>query len=263
VSAPTTEARLPHPGSEQETGWFVYGVTRPSVSVPPDLTGVDDQPVLLLPHGEVAAIVSAALLDRPPGRRAELLSYTRVLDCLALRGPVAPVSFGSILADTDDVVASLLEPSGAELDALLDDLTGRLQLRLQAAYRDDVALAEVVAHDPEVARLRELTRDAPEGAFYGERIQLGRLVADALEAVRAEDAETIVDAVRPRCVAVVAQPGNGLSRIVEAQLLVDDEERPELEEMLEALAEELHERIALRLIGPLAPYDFVGGTPWA
>lgn len=253
---------LPTPGPETGTGWFVYGVTDPTLSVPEGLTGVDDQPVSLLPHGELAAVASPALLDRPPGRRAELLAYTRVLDTLALRGPVAPVRFGSILADADDVVASLLEPSAAELVALLEDLTGRVQLRLEAAYREDVALAEVVARDPEIARLRALTRDAPEHTFHAERITLGRLVADALDETRALDAEVILDAVRPRCVAVLEQPGNGLDRIVDAQLLVDDEERPELEEMLERLAEELHERIALRLIGPIAPYDFVGGASW-
>lgn len=263
MTVPTTDALLPPPGPEHDTGWFVYGVSRPTLPVPAGLTGVDDQPVQLLPHGDVAAIVSAALLDRPPGRRAELLAYTRVLDTLAVRGPVAPVRFGSILADTDDVVATLLDPSGPQLDALLDELTDRVQLRLQAAYREDVALAEVVARDPEVARLRDLTRDAPEDAYYAERIELGRRVAAAVDELRAADAEAIIEAVRPRCAAIVEQIGSGLDRIVEAQLLVDDEQRPDLEEMLEQLAEEIHERIALRLSGPLAPYDFVGGTPWA
>ena len=42
-------------------------------------------------------------------------------------------------------------------------------------------------------------------------------------------------------------------------LLVDDERRGELEQHLESLAEAVHERIRLRLMGPMAPYDFVGG----
>lgn len=260
MNVPTAAALLPTPGPEHDTGWFVYGVSRPSLVVPDGLAGVDDQPVRLLSYGDVAAVVSAALLHRPPGRRAELLAYTHVLDTLALRGPIAPVSFGSILADTDDVVASLLEPSGHRLGAVLEELTDRVQLRLQATYRPDVGLAEVIARVPEVARLRELTREAPADALYPERIQLGRLVAAALDEIRADDAESIIEAVRPRCAAIVAQPGSGLDRILDAQLLVDDEQRPELEEMLEGLAEEIHERIVLRLTGPLAPYDFVGGS---
>ncbi len=46
-------------------------------------------------------------------------------------------------------------------------------------------------------------------------------------------------------------------------LLVDDDRRAEFEEHLEGLAEAVHERIRLRLVGPVAPYDFVGGERWA
>lgn len=260
MSAAAPEAVLPQPGPDSQTGWFLYGVTAPTVSVPEDLRGVDDQPVRLLRHGPVAAVVSAVRLDRTSGRRAELLAYARVLDTLVLRGAVVPVRFGSILADTDDVVASLLEPSGDELAARLDELAGCVQLRLEAVYRDDAALAELVASDPEIARLRELTRDAPEETYYPERIELGRLVAAGIDELREADAEVILDAVRPFCVATVERPGSGLERILEAQLLVHDERRADLEEMLEGLAAEVSDRMILRLVGPLAPYDFVGGA---
>ena len=48
--------------------------------------------------------------------------------------------------------------------------------------------------------------------------------------------------------------------MLDVALLVDDERRADFEEQLESLAEEVHERIRLRLVGPMAPYDFVGGA---
>ena len=36
-----------------------------------------------------------------------------------------------------------------------------------------------------------------------------------------------------------------------------------LERALEQLAEAIHERIRLALVGPMAPYDFVEGASWA
>jgi hypothetical protein len=36
----------------------------------------------------------------------------------------------------------------------------------------------------------------------------------------------------------------------------------QFEDTLEGLAEAVHERIRLRLTGPVAPYDFVEGQPW-
>ena len=39
-------------------------------------------------------------------------------------------------------------------------------------------------------------------------------------------------------------------------------DREEFEDVLEGLAEALHERVRLRLVGPLAPYDFVEEPGW-
>jgi hypothetical protein len=46
--------------------------------------------------------------------------------------------------------------------------------------------------------------------------------------------------------------------VLDVALLVDDSGAPRLVDALEALAEAVHERILLRLVGPLAPFDFVG-----
>lgn len=255
-------ALLPEPTVDSGTGWFVYGVTRAALTLPDDLTGVDDQPVRLLPHGPVAAVVSSALIERPPGRRAEILAYTRVLDTLAVPGPVAPVSFGSIFADTEDVTSRLLAPEGEALDALLDDLTDRVELRLVGLWHEGAALREVIEIDPEVARLRAATRDLPEEGAYAERVALGQLVADRLNDLRADATASVLDPVRQHCVATAEIPGSGLERIFEAHLLVDVEKWPELEVLLESLADEVHDRMRLQLVGPTAPYDFVGGARW-
>ena len=257
-----TATPLPLPGDGTDTGWFVYGITNRSVSVPGDLRGVDGQPVHVLTYGDVAAVASPTLLDRPPGLRAEILAYAAVLDALADVGTVAPVRFGSVFADDQDVVDNLLAPTAEDLSVLLDDLDGHVQLRLSASYRQDVLLAELVTTDPEIADLRELTRDAPEEAYHAERLRLGQLVAGAVERAREEDSEELLATVSPLCTGVSVQSARGLDGLLEAALLVDRTRVETLEEVLEVLAETVHERIQLRLLGPMAPYDFVGGEPW-
>ena len=119
-------------------------------------------------------------------------------------------------------------------------------------------LAEVVPPDPEVAALRERTRDLPEDAAYGERVRLGELVARAVEVKRAEDAAAVLDAVPPHAVAATSCGAvAGLDHVLDVALLVDDDRRAAFEDTLEQLAEAVHERIRLRLVGPVAPYDFV------
>src|SRR4051812_19329822 len=102
----TRRAADPHPaGGRQrmpegrepagETGCYVYGVVR-AAGGPPPLRGIDDEPVELVVHGDVAAATTVIALDRPPGRRAELVAHTSVVNALAEAGAVLPVRFGSI-----------------------------------------------------------------------------------------------------------------------------------------------------------------------
>lgn len=256
-----TATLLPEPGPDTGTGWFVYGVARPDLTVPDGLVGVDDQPVRVLASDEIGVIASTALLERPPGRRAEILAYTRVLDALAVPGPIAPVRFGSLFADAQDVADHLLGDA-ADLTALLEDLAGRVQLSLSASYHQEALLADLVTRSPEIARLRERTRGLPEEASYADRVRLGQLVAAAVDAERSADAAALLDAIAPLCVAMADKPGRGMDGVLDAALLVESEDQAALEQVLEELAEQLHERIRLRLVGPTAPYDFVGGEPW-
>jgi hypothetical protein len=247
---------------ERDTGCFVYAVVRPDErdTLPPH--GIDDVPLRLVTHGSVAAVVSEISLDRPPGRRAELLAYSSVVDALLAGGVVVPVQFGSVLLDEQSVVEDLLAPAEPYFADLLDQLTGRSQLNVRASYRGDAVLAEVVAQEPDVATLRARTRGQPPDALVGDRVRLGELVAQAMEVKRDEDTAALCDVILPLAVAHRLTRGSGLETVFDLTLLVDDDRRPELEDLLEDLAEAVHERIGLRLVGPVAPYDFVGEQPW-
>lgn len=248
------------PRGGPESGWFVYGIVAADAAFPDDLTGLDGEPVRTLACGRVAAVVTRVALERPPGRGADLLAYNSVLDALAQGSPVVPVRFGSVLVDESDVLEGLLAPDEDHFAELLAELEGRHQFVFQADFDEEVVLREIVASDPEIAELRALTKDLPEEASYGQRVRLGELVAAAVEARRGEDADRLLDDVLPVTDAHVLRPVSGLHRVVDAAFLVADDRRGEFENRLEVLAEETHGRMRLRLMGPTAPYDFVGGA---
>lgn len=242
----------------QDSAFLVYGVVEADRQVPEGLAGVGEQPVELIRHGRVAAAVGPVALDRPVARKDDLVAYGHVVDALAADGPVAPVQFGSVLPDAEAVVHDVLEPQHDVFAELLEELAGRRQYTLRATYVRDVMLAEVVAADPEIRRLREQTRDVPEELSYGSRVRLGELVAAAVEDRRGVDAEALLEAVLPLTVDHRLRPAGGMDDVLDVALLVDDERVDELVERLEGLAEAVHERIRLRLVGPVAAYDFVG-----
>ena len=256
-ASPRPDAALVDPS--QETGVYVYGVVHADAELPDGLAGVDQAPVQLVALGDVAAAVGLIALDRPPGRRADLLAHTTVLDALAVPGPVVPVQFGSVLADADDVVRELLEPQAEHFAALLDELAGRHQFNVRGRYNEPAVLAEVVSEDPEIAALRERTRGLPEHVGQAERVRLGELVSHALERKREQDSATVLDIVLPHVASYAPRGGAGLDHMMDVAFLVDDDRRAGFEDALEAVAEAMHERVRLRLMGPMAPYDFVEG----
>ncbi len=247
---------------------FVYGVI-PAADLDAvegrlagGLTGIDGQPVVLVLEGELATAATVVDLDRPPQRRADLLAYQAVLDAMAAAAPVVPVRFGTVLPDADTLVDELHVGQGEQFVRMLEGLRGRRQFNLRATPVEEAVLAEIVAGSPEVRELRELTRDVPEEASYRQRVRLGELVAWALEDRSARDADMVLATVVPLTVAHVMRSPVSAKQILDVALLVEDSRADDLVAELENLAEAVHSTIRMRLLGPLAPYDFVSEGSW-
>ena len=263
----TTGAAAAPPGSSQQGELFVYGILPVGDVVAGSaaaaaLRGLDGRPVEFVRSGALATAVSVVDPDRRPGRRADLLAYQSVLDGLARIGPVAPIRFGSVMPDAATIVDELLAPDADYFAALLERLRGRRQFNLRVTPVEEAALAGLVAADPEIRRLRELTRGLPEEVSYRDRVRLGELVARGLEQQSAQYAEMVLGLVVPLADDHLVRSLPSATEVVDVALLVADARSDELVDALEQCAEAWHERLHLRLVGPLAPYDFVEEGSW-
>jgi hypothetical protein len=92
----------------------------------------------------------------------------------------------------------------------------------------------------------------------GDRIRLGELVSRAWEHRARVDADHLLTQVVPIVSAHAVRREPGPQGALDAALLVDRARSQELEDHLEALAEQADGRMQLTLLGPLVPYDFVG-----
>jgi hypothetical protein len=236
---------------------YVYGIVPANLELPGDLTGLDDQAVSLVSAGKLAAVVSRIDNDRTVGRRADLISHSRVLDAVAAAGAVIPLRFGSILQSRSGVSEQVLEPGSERFEEMLDDLAGRSQFTVHARYEESQVLAEIVAEDAEIANLRSQTRDQPEDATYHARVRLGELVMQALEAKRATDGSSLIDALLPYTAGCNVRSSAGMDHLIDVAFLVEDEQRDAFERAAEQVAGELAGRARVKLLGPTAPYDFV------
>ncbi|MGI5169570.1 GvpL/GvpF family gas vesicle protein [Spirillospora sp. CA-253888] len=269
MTAPQTP-EAPQPGADpqgapgaadQQAPQYVYGVTVADAALPAEVTGLDGNPVSLVAHGPCAAVVSDLPQGRPLGERADLLAHQGVLEALISEGTVVlPFRFGAAMTGTDAVRRELLEPNGESLAEVLRTLDGKVELRLKGTYVQENVLREVMAEDPEISslneRLRSIPADAADAAYY-DRVRLGELIARALEQRRDRDGQALLEALAPLAEHVVARTPMREEDVVDASFLVDHERRQEFEQAVEKHAADRADRVRLRLIGPLPPYDFV------
>lgn len=243
-------------------GWYVYGVVPESeaAAAVEDLPAVAnaDAQVTFVRHEGLAAVVSEVPTDRPLGTPDDLRAHTRVLDSFATASaPVLPFRFGTVLRDVQSVTDELLASGHDDFADALDRLKGCTQFTLKARYVEEAVLGEVLAERPEVRQLRDELKNLPEDAGYYQRVRLGELVSDAIAAKRDLDSREIDRSLARFAQAVTtSEPASG-EGVVDASFLVANQQRRAFERAAEDLARRWHGRIRLRMLGPLAPYDFV------
>jgi hypothetical protein len=246
-------------GRKQTTGIYVYGIVPADVEVDSEARGVGDDStrVTVVRHDDIGALVSEINLDRPLGLPEDLLAHEQLLDATAAEVPVLPVRFGAVLTDRDAVVDELLAPHRDEFRAALEELEGKAQYAVKARYVEEAVLSEILSENPEIARLREEIRDKPEDVTRNERIKVGELINQAIEANRRADSRKVADALTSHSVAVNMRDPTHELDAANVAVLAETARDSEIVNALEELAREWEGRVRLRLLGPLAAYDFV------
>jgi len=237
---------------------FLYGVVPSDVEPTADAQGVGDPPgqVKVLTHRDIGALTSEVSSQGPLGRPEDLRAYQRLLDGTATVAPVLPVRFGAVLVD-EEAVADLLAEYHDDFRAALDELDGHVEFTVRGRYEQSVLLAEVLEENPEIQRLQEQVRGRPVEATVALRTRLGEIVNQAVEAKRNADTERVVDTLRPVADRVLVRPATHETDAANVAVLVESARRDELEGAVRRLAEDWSDRATLRVLGPLAPYDFV------
>jgi hypothetical protein len=126
-------------------------------------------------------------------------------------------------------------------------------------------LREVLEGDQEIRSLQERVRQLPADASYYDRVRLGEMIVNALAEQREIDAAGLLEPLEPLAVGMVTQQPSSPEDVVNAAFLISEKRVNEFEDAVEELGRARASRIRLRLLGPLAPYDFVprsDATEW-
>jgi hypothetical protein len=238
---------------------YIYSVVDADHPEPIDLAGVGEAPVRLVRHGSLAAAVSEAP-DPLVGRRRDLLAHSSVVETLWADGPVLPMRFGVVAPDESALVADVLADETGRFGRSLTALRDRAEMTVKVWHQEDAVLREVLREDRTIASLQERNRRG--GASYADRLRLGELVATAVEAKAAADADGLLRDLAT--FAGAARPGPAVDgAVLNATFLI---ERDRVDEFLAAVEERMsteQDRMTYRVAGPMPPYSFVDEGPAA
>jgi hypothetical protein len=235
---------------------YVYGVL-PATAAVPERAGIGGAPLQLVSSDGLAALVSEVPDEDFRMGREAMSAHAEILNAAHALSTVLPMRFGVLMEDEAEIRGTLLDAHRGALTAQLEEFQGTTELKLRAMYEEDQLMREVVREDQDVARLRASLRGYPEDATYYGRIELGQLIAKAIERKREVDAGAMLDALAPLALAVeVAEPAHERV-VINASFLVQQERLEEFDAAVDRIGTAQRERMRLKYVGPLPPHSFV------
>jgi hypothetical protein len=247
-------------GAGDNRGCYIYGIVPADVEPAPDARGVGDPPgkIEVVRYDKIAALVSEIDVSKPLGKPEHLMAHQRLLDAAVAETPVLPLRFGAVMTGPEAVSEELLAPTHDEFAAALSELEGRAEYVVRGRYEQDAILREVLSENPGAESLREQIRAVGDvDATRDQRIQLGEMINEAVSVKREADTRALGDALAPHCVASKVREPTHEEDAANIAVLAETGKQADLEQAVGDLAREWEGRIDLRLLGPMAPYDFV------
>lgn len=241
---------------------YVYGIVPGDVEAQDNARGIGDPPanVEVIHAGGIAALVSPIPNDRTLGTPEDLQAHAQLLDGTAAVAPVLPLKFGAIMTDEESVASELLGQHREEFAQALKALEGQAEYIVKGRYDEEAFLTRLLSENEQAQALRDDVRNKPEDASRDSRMALGELIGNAIEQQRQTDTQAVVEQLKEVARQVNVREPTHEWDAVHVAVLAEVERQSDVEAVLEKLNEDWAGEVRLRLLGPLAAYDFVVTT---
>jgi len=213
--------------------------------------------VRIVQHGDLTAVVSDTPQDDYDVTRENVGAHLRVLTQAMTRSDVLPVSFGTVAESDQQVQEQLLHGAADDLHQALEEVQGCIELELKVLWNEERLFAEIMAEHDDIRALRDSLAGHPPEATQYERIQLGQLVAAAIQHKTDAEVAALLDALEPLAVETRVNENQTDVMLLNAAFLVDKSQEQAFDATVQALGEGQAGRQIFQYVGPLPPYNFV------
>ena len=220
--------------------------------------GLGGEDVLTLGYNDLSMVVSSHPLAKVAVSRANMLAHQKVVEEVMREfDSVLPARFGSIAASADEI-RNLLDRRCVEFKTALRDMDHKIELGVKGRWLDmGTVFKEITDENKDIRRLKEKLKNDSSRTNIQAKMEVGRMVAQALAKKKEQEAEKIVDALRRTASDCKLNQTFGDEMFINAAFLVDKGREKEFDNIMDDLNQACKDRIKFAYAGPLPVYNFV------
>jgi hypothetical protein len=204
---------------------------------------------------DIAAVVSNAPVTRYRVSRDNTLAHQRAIEAVMNSHPVLPARFATV-AEDERKVQRILEAEYDRFNQLLDKVSDKIELGLKAVCAESV-YGRILAKRADIGALKLKIAGLPADRTHYERMRVGQMVEEALQAEKQHVADEILATLSPLAAEVVTNATYGELMIISAAFFVPKSREPEFDGLVQGLGEKYGESIKLKYVGTMPPFNFV------
>jgi hypothetical protein len=212
--------------------------------------------VYTVQHQGLAAVVSNTPLMVYDPTRDNVFAHEQVNETVMRDFTVLPMAFGALFRTEDDII-ELMRGTEDALRDVLNKMAGKVEYGLKVNWDRDRVIAEIEQENEEIRNLKEQITSRATGSTYFARMQLGRLVEQALSEQSDSYVREVYAALRDTAVASRANKPIGDKMIMNAAFLVEREREAEFDSKVKEIAAKYEGKLSFKYTGPWPPYNFV------
>jgi hypothetical protein len=207
-------------------------------------------------HEGLAAVVSDTPVVVYDPTRENVLTHEHVNETVMREFTVIPMSFGAIFRTEGDV-REFLKDTAEALRDVLHKMKDKIEFGLKVNWDSEVAIKEVEEEHEEVRRIKEEIMSNRLASTYFARMQLGRLIEQAIAEKQEAYVREVYEHLRDCAVASRHNKPIGEKMILNAAFLVERDKQAAFDQAVAEIAGRYEGKLKFNYTGPWPPYNFV------
>ncbi|MEQ9298770.1 MAG: GvpL/GvpF family gas vesicle protein [Cyclobacteriaceae bacterium] len=196
--------------------------------------------------------------DEIPATRKNLINHQKVIEAVMVDHTILPFSFGTAV-DTEQQIVDVINERRDEFVSTIEKIDGKVELSLKIMWEKmDAVFANILEENIQVRAKKDYLA-ANNIQDQNEKIELGRLVEEALVEKKEDMIDIVIDKLQPLALDMKVQKNITEAMFANVAFFVSKSEEAQFDQAVNELSEHelLKDNTIFKYVGPIAPFNFI------